>query len=133
MSYKPTQDKQNERTSRTIHQFQGVHFGVGVTDQPDEYWGGSDLSMANSKATLRDGCRKNSDIGYEKTIDDLFFMTLGGRLLLGIVTDGILSAHTLDDVQAGLRRYYTWAEVADLGSWTSLLNGYQWNELMRDI
>lgn len=133
MSFKPTQDKQNDRTSRTVHRFDGVHFGVGATDQPDEYWGGSDFNFANSKAAVRDGCRKNSDIGYEKTIDDLFFMTIGGREFLGIVTDGILSVHTLDDVAAGLRRYYTWAEVADLGSWTLLLNGYQWNELMRDI
>jgi len=132
MSYKRENSKTGKRNSRTIDQFYGLHMGYSWTDQPSPFCFGCDFHYEYKKPALRPGMRKNQLIGYENSIAGLFAMGIGGIKLLGLIQGGILSVYPVDDVLAGIRKYYTWQELYDQGfdwddmeskTWDDLFNG----------
>lgn len=132
MTFKPTQDRINERSSRTIATFAGVHYGMGRCDQGNEHSASCDLDFANQKARVRLGARKNASVGWPGDVDDMFFISLGGRQFLALIVNGVLSCHPVDDIKDGVRRYYTWDEIRRTFSWSDL-TAYQWNELYQGL
>jgi hypothetical protein len=101
-----------KRHARTITEFAGCHFGTGRTDQPNAFSYGADFDFKDRKAYLRDGKRKNQDLGYPTSIDSVFYHTISGRRMMGQVTNGTLQLYLADDVLDRVRRYWTVDEVA---------------------
>ena len=112
MAYSRENDVTNKKTSRTTQVFHGYHSGFGKTDQPPEYAYVSDFDFRFAKPQVRNGERKNQGWGYPKTINALFNMKLGGTNLVGQVSNGVFTIYEAEDVLAGIRKYYTVAEIA---------------------
>lgn len=129
MPYKRENDKSNKRYSRTIDQFYGLHLGYSWTDQPASFCFGCDFHYEYKKPELRPGMRKNQLIGYNNTIAGLYRMQIGGIELLGLIQGGILSVNPVDDVLAGIRKYYTWEQLYDGGFTWDDLEDKTWDDL----
>jgi len=129
MAYKRENDKKNKRYSRTIDQFYGLHMGYSYTDQPASFSFGCDFHYGYKKPELRPGCRKNQLIGYDNTIAGLVRMQIGGIELLGVIQGNILSVYPIDDVLAGIRKYYTWQQLYDQGFTWGDLEDKTWDDL----
>jgi len=112
MAYSRENDVTNKKTGRTIQVFKGHHSGFGKTDQPNEYAYVSDFDFRFAKPQLRDGDRKNQGWGYPASINGVFNMKLGGSNLVGQVSNGVFTVYEAQDVLAGMRKYYTVAEIA---------------------
>lgn len=130
MTFARQPDKVARRTSRNISRFNGVHYGVGRTDQPDEFAFGADLESVNKKAELRDGLRKNLLRGYDASVTSMFSLNIGGKSLVGVVQDGTLSVYPLDDLLDQILGYYSWDEVRGEFTWDELRDGKTWNDLI---
>ena len=129
MPYKRENDKTNKRYSRTIDQFNGLHGGYSWTDQPPSFSFGCDFHYGYKKPELRPGFRKNQLIGYADTVAGLFRMQIGGIELLGVIQSNTLSVFPIDDVLAGVRKYYTWQELYDEGETWDDLESKTWDDL----
>ena len=130
MSYRPTQDQQSKRQSRTIQKFSGVHYGVSKEKQPNEFSALCDLSIEEDKPVLRPGMRKNETAGYGSSVSAMFAIHIGGGDWVGTITDGRLSVIPVADVLAGDRTYYTWDEVRRTWTVDTLRTGKTWHELL---
>jgi len=120
MSYKRENANSNKRYARTIDQFFGINLAYGKCDQPPSFSYGCDFHFVYGKPELRPGCRKNDLRSYSGSIDGLFSITIGGLELLGVAKNNILSVYPIEDVLAGVRKYYTWQELYDKYSWEDL-------------
>lgn len=130
MTYKRSNDKENQRYARTIDQFYGLHNNYGRTDQPASFGYGYDFHFAYKKPELRPGCRKNQLIGYDNTITGLQFMNIGGIRMLGVVQGGMLSVYPVSDILQGIRKYYTWQEMYDEFTWDTV-DDKTWDDLYK--
>ena len=128
MSYKRENDKSNGRYSRTIDKFDGLHMGYSWTDQPPSFSFGCDFHYGYSKPELRPGYRKNQLLGYDGTVAGLYRMQMGGIALLGVIQNNNLSVYPVDDVLAGIRKYYTWQELYDNFTWAEV-GDKTWDDL----
>jgi len=90
MSYKPVKDRGSKRTSVTISEFAGSHYGVGLTDQWKGYSFNSDFDFFDKKMTLRHGSIKNDSSGKSNDIDTIFNMLIGDNNLIGAIHGGVL-------------------------------------------
>ena len=120
MPNRPTQDTQADRTSRTIDDFHGAHYGTGRTDQADVYAYVNDFDFVHRKAQVRDGKRKNQLHGYTADIDGIINVTIGGENLVGDISNGTLTLYPVSDMLNQIQRYYTWDEVKQTFTWDSL-------------
>ncbi|MHC4616334.1 MAG: hypothetical protein ACYTEQ_01135 [Planctomycetota bacterium] len=128
MAKQSVQDTQAQRSSRTIDDFQGAHYGVGRTDQPDPFAFVSDFDFVHRKAQLRHGSRKNQLRGYTADVDATVYITISGTNLVGDVSNGTLSIYPVSDLLNQTQRYYTWDEVRQTFTWTSL-QAKTWEDL----
>ena len=116
MSFQRKMDGQNGVFSRVIAQFSGWHSGYSKPDEPNAYARVCDFDCSQKHLELRDGCRKNQGWGYSSDITDVFSLTIGGRKLLGQVSNGVLNVYPVEDILEGIRKYYTIQEGID--DWT---------------
>lgn len=96
MSFKRVKDRGSKRTSLTIDQFEGSHYGVGKTDQPKEFAYVSDFEFLAGKMGRRFGARKNADSGKSSTIQSIFSIRIGGVNLIGAAHNGILDVQSVN-------------------------------------
>lgn len=96
MSFKPVKDRGSKRTSVTINEFAGSHYGVGKTDQWKGYSYNSDFNFFEGKMSLRQGAIKNDDSGKSNSIETVFNMLIGDNNLIGIIHGGILDLSTIN-------------------------------------
>lgn len=129
MSFKRQNDRLAKRKSRVISVFHGCHYGIGKTDQQNRFAYVSDLQFIHDKPKLRDGCRKNQEVGYTTSITSLFAITIGGLNLAASVENGILSVYPVEDVIAGHRRYYLWKEASAKYTWEEAMDAHTWNSI----
>jgi len=129
MGFRRVQDRLEKRTSRKFTKFLGFDYGIGMTDQADEFAYTSDFQFTNNKPWLRPGCIKGQPIGFTASITSLFAISIGPGSLVAFVEGGSLSVFPTDDILAGIRRYYTIEEVATGFTLTSLLSK-TWDELI---
>jgi len=129
MTQKRLQDKLAKRSSRQYSVFMGSHYGMGKTDQPNEFAYVSDFEFTNKKPWLRAGCRKNQTTGYTTSITSLFSISFADKDLVASVQNGVLTVYPKDDVLDGQRVYYTVREVG-AGFTPSTLTAKTVNELI---
>ena len=130
MAFKRQRDSGARRASRTIAEFRGVHYGTGLTDQPQDFSYGGDLEYSSKKPELRNGRRKNQLNGFTGTITSIIDLNIGGLALVGIVIGGKLSVYPVADMLEQIRGYYTWDEVKETFTWDSL-KGKTWDDLIQ--
>jgi len=130
MTFKPTNDTKSKRSSRSVRKFQGSHYGVGRTDQRAGLAYVVDFDFMKDRMQLRSGKRKNSEHGYNDSIDGVVDISMMQRELMGVIVDGTMAIYTIEDVLAGRGRYYTWQEVKDNFTWGEL-RGKTWDELRK--
>ena len=118
MSFKPSQDKHSKRTSFTIDNFAGAHYGVDATDQSRQYAFVSDFDFLGNVMSMRAGCIKNVPTGEASTIESLFNIKIGKSNWIGIVHNGILD---LQSVNTG-----TYEELPI--TWNQEAQKYNWND-----
>jgi len=130
MTYKRKLDGQNDQFAISITEFAGLHNNYGKCDQPIENSYGFDFDYAYGKPLLRPGMRKNMLIGYDNSVDGLFYSRIGGLSLVLVVQGGVLSLHPVTDVLAGIFKYYTWQELYDRFTWEEI-EGKTWDDLFK--
>jgi hypothetical protein len=120
MSFQPVQDKQAGRNSRVYKDFKGTHFGHSPVDQPDEYAYIMDFDCWQNRLKMRAGHRKDELLGFFSDIDALFSINIMQRGMMGMITNGNLSAYLTDDILNGIQNYYTWDELRTMFTWDEL-------------
>ena len=115
MSFKPVKDRGSKRTSVTIDEFAGSHYGVGKTDQPKGFAYVSDLNHFEGKMSLRQGAIKNSDTGKSSSMQGIFNIRIGNSNRIGVVHGGVLDVQDINTVfvDPGL----TWAQAEATKVW----------------
>ena len=111
MAFQRTMDGKSGRFGRTIGQFLGWHSGYSKPDEPNAHSRTSDFDCSEKEMSLRDGCKKNQGWGYPADITDMISLNIGGRALMGQISNGVLTIYPTADILAGNRTYYTVSEV----------------------